>query len=96
MPCAVYTLRTPRSAILHLVVALARESHHSPQPSLRTADYFLFHFQISRIVISVLGETQTQHISLEVVQATVGKPSARVTRHLVRRRLEGASHVFFC
>lgn len=67
-------------AILHLVVALARQSHHSPQPSLRTADYFLFHFQISRIVISVLGETQTQHISLEVVQAT-GKREAFSASH---------------
>lgn len=76
--CAVYTLRTLRRqpAIHHLVVAMVRDSHLSPLPSPRTADYFLFHFQISHIVISVLGETQTQHIALEVVQSTVGKRDA--------------------
>lgn len=63
-------------AIHHLVVALVRDSHLSPLPSPRTADYFLFHFQISHIVISVLGETQTQHVALEVVQSTVGERDA--------------------
>lgn len=77
--CAVYTLRTLRCAyhlIHHLVVALVRDSHASPLPSPRTADYFLFHFQISHIVIYVLGETQTQHIAFEVLQSTVGKRDA--------------------